>query len=172
MTIILMLYNYLRFNSFFETGYHYQQLSYELAENFKFGMWNIIHFPANIYYFIFKGPEAVFVPGTKVLTYPYLKLDTWGMSIVYTSPIFLYILFKRKAIDIVNYALLISSILLFFCLGYYGIGVRQFGYRYALDFYPFLYIALAYSFQNGMSNSAKILIVFSFIFNYYLVQMV
>jgi hypothetical protein len=55
--------------------------------------------------------------------------------------------------------------------GYYGIGARQYGYRYALDVYPFLFLILAKG--TGISSSIllKIVITGSFLINLFLIHL-
>ncbi|MBI3486478.1 hypothetical protein HY025_06120 [Candidatus Daviesbacteria bacterium] len=168
--LLLFFYNYLRFKNIFQPGYSYQILYLkELFKNRDFGLWNLIHIPANIYYLFLKGPDGVFKAGTKVLTLPYIKPDPWGMSIFLTSPIFIWIFKAPQRENIVKAATITSLIMLALILGYYGIGVREYGYRYAVDFYPFLFILLVFSLKNGVSAFFKILSVCSFMFNFYLI---
>lgn len=168
--LFLSGYNYLRFNNFLENGYSFSIVHLkQLATNREFGLWSFIHFPANLYYLFLKGPEAVFIPGTKILKFPYIYPDTWGMSIFFTSPFFLWISkvsWKKIEVKLAGLTVLVS---LFILLGYYGIGVNQFGYRYGLDFYPFLFIILCYSFKRSISLLLKTVIVGSFFFNLYLI---
>jgi hypothetical protein len=165
--VSLMMYDYMRFGNIFETGYGFPMLYDEqAAANRGYGIWNLIHFRANLYYLLLKGPMGVFIPGTKVLTYPYLRTDGWGMSIIFTSPIFFWIFkapFKKTAVWL---SILTSLLMLIFFLGYFAIGFFQYGYRYALDFYPFLFVALAYSAEKEFSLSMKIITLGSFLFNY------
>jgi len=168
----LGFYNFARFGSFFELGYSYQLLYNEPAENIKYGIWSLIHFPANIYYFLLRGPDPVFLPGTKVLTSPYLKPDIWGMSIILTSPIFLWIFSKRPKSKDVTFAWITIIIMLIAILGYYGIGVRQYGYRYAIDFYPFLYLILCYFFRDKIPLPFKIIAIAAAALNIYMIPLV
>jgi hypothetical protein len=168
--ILLLAYNFVRFQNVLEFGYALQVLHNQPAANRGYGLWGFIHFPANIYYLFFKGPDGVFLPGTKVLTYPYLKADIWGMSIFFTSPIFLWVL-KAPGKDLtVRLSTLTCCLMLFVLLGYYGIGVGQYGYRYALDFYPYLFLLIAYATGPQFSLSMKIVTLASFIFNWYLIS--
>ena len=50
-------------------------------------------------------------------------------------------------------------------LFYFGIGTSQYGYRYALDFIPLLFLLLLPAFGKTLPNFAKILIVGGMIFN-------
>ena len=167
----LLLYNYLRFGSVFEFGYQYQLLNHEPAVNRQYGLWSFIHFPTNLFYFLFKGPEPVFLPESTVSAYPYLQPNIWGMSIIFTSPILLWGLRAPIREKAVHLSLAASFVMLVSILGYYGVGVRQYGYRYALDFYPFLYVMLAYVSRNGITAPMRAVMVVSFIFNVYLISL-
>ena len=167
--LLLLLYNYLRFGNIFEFGYHYQLIAHEPAVNREHGLWGFVHFPANLYYFLLKGPEAVFLPGSKILTYPFVQADIWGMSVLFTSPILLWGLRAPVKEPIIYLALGTSLIMLFTILGYYGIGVRQYGYRYALDFYPFLFFILAYVCRERLTLPMQAIIIVSFLLNSYLI---
>jgi hypothetical protein len=166
---MLFLYNYFRFHSFFDQGYTTQHLSNPyLQANRTKAIWGLIHIPANLYYFLFRGPDAVFVPNTQILTYPFLKINGWGMSIFFTSPMFLWIAkapFRKKEVFLASITSLLIALSIF---GYYGIGFDQFGYRYAIDFYPFLFIILLYAVHKRTSVLLKAIIVFSFFFNFFL----
>jgi hypothetical protein len=167
--VLLALYNYFRFGNIFDQGYLAQHLANPLLQaNRTAAVWGLIHIPANLYYFLLKGPEGVFIPGTQILTYPFLTINGWGMSLLFTSPIFLWIVkapFRRKEVILAS----ITSLLIAFAIfGYYGIGFDQFGYRYAIDFYPFLFLMLLYALHKRPSQLLKVLIVVSSCFNLYL----
>ena len=168
----LLAYNYLRFGSIAEFGYSTQILAHEPAVNRAYGVWSVGHVPANLYYLFFKGPEGIFIPGSKVLQYPYLRPSIWGMSILFTSPIFLVIVKAPWRDRSVRLAAATSALMLAIVLGYYGIGVRQYGYRYALDFYPFLFLILCRSVGDRPSAALRLLIVLSALFNYHFIPYV
>lgn len=170
---IVLLYNYFRFGSIFEFGYKYHIPALIIARNIlhRYGTWSLFYYPTNFYYLFLKGFDAVVVAGSGYLKFPFVSANIWGMSIFLTSPILLWC-FKNIKITIkeqqVKLALLTSLFILLFLLGYFGVGTRQYGYRYALDFSPFLFLILCRSFSMGMDRSAKIVIVVSFIINYLL----
>lgn len=166
----LLLYNYQRFGSVFEFGYKYQLLNHEPAVNRQYGIWSFIHFPTNIFYFLLKGPEPVFIPGSTISTYPYLQSNIWGMSMLFTSPILLWGLRAPALEKTVYLSLAAIFVMLLSTLGYYGIGVRQYGYRYALDFYPFLFVMLAYASRKGLTLPMYVVMVISFLLNAYLIS--
>jgi hypothetical protein len=167
--MLLLLYNYFRFHNVFDQGYTMQTLTDPfLRVNRDAAVWGFIHMPANLYYFFFKGPDAVVIPETRILTYPYLKMDGWGMSIFFTSPMFVWIVkapFKKKEVILASITALFIAFSVF---GYYGIGFIQFGYRYAIDFYPFLFIILLYAIDSAPSTLLKAVIIFSWFFNSFL----
>jgi len=169
--VMFSLYNYYRFGSFLETGYGLQVLvEPTLIAQRSYGIWSTEHFLSNLYYLFLKGPDGIFIPGTMMMTSPYISANVWGMSIFLTSPIFLWLIkapFKNKN---VIFCLISVVVMLFMILGYYGIGVIQYGYRYAIDFYPLLFYMLAMGLAGSKSNALlKSVIVFSFLFNAYLV---
>lgn len=167
---LLFLYNFLRFHNFLDQGYTLQHLSDPfLQANRNEAVWGLVHIPANLYYFLFQGPDGVFVPGSKILTYPYLKINGWGMSILFTSPLFLWIVKAPFAKRDVQLAAVTVFLIAFSIFGYYGIGFDQFGYRYALDFYPFLFLILLYAVHKRPSHLLKAVIVFSFFMNIFLI---
>lgn len=167
--IILFSYNYFRFDHLLEQGYKYQLISGELLANRNYGLWSFIHFPANLYFLFLKGPEGVFIPGTKVMTFPFLLPNKWGMSIFLTTPFFIWIYKTPWKDSIVKLSLATAILGLFTVLGYYGIGFVSYGYRYALDFYPFIFIMLAYALKGGVTKTLKTVIIISFLFTYYFV---
>jgi hypothetical protein len=99
------------------------------------------------------------------------------MSIFITSPCFIY-LFTLKLRDKLSLIILSTvTITAIPILLYYGVGFRQFGYRYSLDFLPLLYFLLMrnYYYQKGnLSSAFKVLVLASaflnlYIFSYYYV---
>lgn len=165
--LLVVFYNFFRFGSFLEFGYSYHIPALVTArEVFKqHGVWSFFYYPTNFYYLFLKGLDAVYLPSTKYLVFPYVKPDIWGMSIVLTSPIFLWCLKAERKDVIVQSASITTLLLLIFILGYFGVGTMQYGYRYALDFSPFLFLILCQVYQKGMSRTAKTVIFFSFLFN-------
>jgi hypothetical protein len=168
--LLLMAYNFFRFENILESGYGLQSLYGGLAVNREYGLWSLVHFPGNLYYFFLRGPVGVFIPGTKVLTYPYLRYDGWGMSILFTSPIFFWLVKAPWKNTVVQLSALTSILMFSVFLGYYGIGFKQYGYRYALDFYPFLFLILAYAVRQKFTLSMKLVALTSFVLNWYLMS--
>lgn len=166
-TSILGFYNYKRFRSFFESGYNYHVTlkTYPMSENIKNGMFNIQNLPTNLYIMLVKSPDPILKEGGGfILKFPYLKADPWGMAIWFTSPLFFFLIKTKKVIY--SYPILITTFLIILpSLLYFGIGFSQFGYRYSLDFLPFLFLILIPALQPKLNWSAKSLIVIGVLFN-------
>jgi hypothetical protein len=171
--ILLSLYNYARFGSFFEQGYAYQILTLPALQKARdYALFGLIHLPGNLYYLFLATPMPVFKDSVShVLASPYIEASPWGMSIFITSP-YLFCLFFLSHRDKVSRLLIATSVIIAIpILLYYGIGVTQLGYRYALDFLPFVYFLLMknYSAQRGaLTRGFKLLIGFSVLFDLYL----
>lgn len=164
---LLGIYNYLRFDSFFETGYRYHvPHPFPLSENYAYGETSLIHIPANLYVFFIKPPAPLLAnEHSFVFRFPYLKADPWGMAIWFTSPLFLFLLFRFR-----KNKYFLSSLLTTVCIAmpiftYFSVGFAQFGYRYTLDFLPFLFLLLIPTLLPKLSKTAIALIIVGVIFN-------
>ena len=166
--LILGTYNFVRFDSFLETGYKYASAykTYPQSLNLEHGLFNISHLPANLYTFFIKPPAPVLEnPKGFFLQFPYLKADPWGMAIWFTSPLFLMLIFKFKKYKYTASAFVSTVALSIPAFLFYSIGFAQFGYRYTLDFLPFLFLLLIPSLGPKLSNKAILLIIIGVIFN-------
>jgi hypothetical protein len=171
--IALALYNYARFDNALEQGYALQILYGAAARARSYGIVSLVHIPGNIFYFLFAGPLPVrFDDVSQVLKFPYLRANPWGMSLFITSPYFLY-LFRLKYNNLDSKLLLASIAVVASCIfTYYGIGNVQFGYRYSLDFLPFLFFLLIRNYRaeyQGLSENFKRTILITAVTNMYLV---
>lgn len=168
--VIFISYNYLRFGNIFEQGYSYQKIEGATKKAREYGLVSFKHVPGNLYYFAIASPKPILNDGqSRVLKFPYFTYDDWGMGILFTSGYMLSLFFtnfKNKLNRNLLIAALITAIPLFL---YYGIGFRQYGYRYSLDFLPYMFLILMNSYrEKGLSNKIKIAIVFSIFLNTYL----
>jgi len=165
---LLGLYNNRRFHSFFETGYNYNisLKAFPLSENLKYGAISIFHVPANLYSFLIMPPEPLKTDKDGFfLKFPYLTANPWGMAIWYTSPLFLFLLFKFRKSKYTLSAFLTIILISIPLFTYYSVGFVQFGYRYALDFLPFLFLLLIPSLSPKLSKTAIFLIIIGVLFN-------
>lgn len=165
---LLGAYNNRRFHSIFETGYNYNISTRDLpiGANLKYGDKSIMHIPANLYSFLFMSPEPLKEKGDGfILKFPYLKVSPWGVAIWFSSPLFLLLLCRfRKGIYTLSSSLT-SIALALPVFTWYSIGYAQVGYRYALDFLPFVFLLLIPSLAPKLSKTAIFLIILGVIFN-------
>lgn len=170
MAAALMVYNDLRFANPFEQGYSAQLIPSSSDVRRAIGLVSFKHFPMNIYTLLLETPLAV-RGSDGSLTFPYFVSNPSGMSIWITSPLLLF-LFSLRFRDRSSLLILTTCFLIALpVLGYYGVGDRQFGYRYSLDFLPFLYFVflLNYRKQRGnLSRPVKFVVLLSGIFNLFL----
>lgn len=167
--ILLGVYNFLRFDNVFETGYSYHAtLGPDLKSSASKGFFSFEHIPTNLFFLIFKGPDPVRANNINYqLQPPYLRADQWGMGIFFTSPLFLYIFLSKLKKGYILSSWITVLLMLIPTLTFFGTGVSQYGFRYAVDFYPFLFIILASIFKTEIPLMAKALIIYSIFFNFF-----
>lgn len=169
---LLIAYNHARFDDAFDQGYAEQIIPPHAAAGREVGIFSPRHLPGNLYTLLLEGPILIRRDNVSmVLAFPYVIANPWGMSVWVTSPLFLYLLGLRPRDGTSRLLLLSSCVIAVPILLYYGIGYRQFGYRYSLDFLPFLYYLLLrnYHQQRGhLTGGFKAVILLSAIWNLYL----
>lgn len=163
---VLALYNLRRFHSVFDTGYTRNvSVLDKNYYNYIEGWFSLKHIPANLYSLLLMPPAPILKEDVEfVLKFPYLKANHFGMSILITSPLFLYLLKSKKQAYTLS-AVVSILVLMVPSLIYFGIGISQFGYRYSLDFIPLLFIILLTAFGGKLPTFAKILIAFGILFD-------
>lgn len=139
--IVFFTYNYLRFGNILQTGYVF--IPGILQEPwFAKGIFSLSYVSRHLKIIFTALPLFSH-------QFPYLTPSWGGLAIWITSPFFVYCLkanFKK-----VQNILAVLSILLIALVNFsFGsTGFSQFGYRYAVDFYPFLFVLLI----DGLKNS-------------------
>lgn len=129
--VFFFAYNQVRFGSPLESGYALATLPDWLERQREIGLFSIRHIPMNIDYFLLHVPR--FMP-----TWPFLRPDGLGMSVLITSP-GLLLAFRADWRRPVSWFLAAAAILVLIpTLLYYGGGWLQYGYRYFLDSVPFV----------------------------------
>lgn len=174
--LLLLGYNYLRFNNVFNNGYTMSN-NESKWERLNFGLFKLKNIPTNFYYYFIKTVDPVLLNyrsllgQTYILKPPYIQVNFPGAGFFFISPIFLYILKIKLKEKNVRLALVPMAIILFSLLSYYWPGWRQVGPRYLLDLLPFAYLLLLYSFKEfKLPILAKIIIFFSASVNLYLLM--
>lgn len=157
-------YNYARFGSIFNTGFGpvydfyihsslpYTYLRTVVPKDFPhFGLFDVRNIPLHIHAMLLSGPE----PSRH---FPFFKPSAYGLSLIFTSPFILrlfWLRFTRQMFFLVMAAASIMSVTFF----YFAQGWAQFGYRYALDFLPFVILAIAIGMKKKALTSADYLLI-------------
>ncbi|KKP47634.1 MAG: hypothetical protein UR39_C0003G0036 [Candidatus Woesebacteria bacterium GW2011_GWA1_33_30] len=123
-------YNYLRFGNPFDNGYSLIP-DVNTSSWFSSGLWSPTYIPKNFNIFFLKLPVIRD-------TFPYIVPSLAGMSIILTTPAFIYAFFAAKKDLVTKLSWISILIILFIVASHGGTGFSQFGYRFAVDFYPFL----------------------------------
>lgn len=131
--IFNFIYNFIRFHSIFDQAYFIlpKILHEENSPWFIHGVANPIYIPDNI--------RAMFATFPKILNkFPFIEPSWAGLAIWITSPAFVFAFFS-KIKERTNQLAWLSIFLIFIIVASHGgTGWAQFGYRFAVDFYPFL----------------------------------
>ncbi len=149
-----LLYNQIRFGNWLENGYHYQILlnsSYH-ADMKTLGIFNFAYLPVNLYYFLLKMPSLILSKIGHSSIFPFLYADPMGMSVFITSPIMVIFFLAKTKSDMVKWLKVCSLLILLPTLFFYGIGWVQYGYRYAVDIYPLLFVIMILGIQGQPSK--------------------
>lgn len=153
-----LLYNAARFGSPLVTGY---DLIPGLLEEhqYRYGFFSVHSIPRNLYAMWLSMPRLVDNP-------PYLlPARLGGLSLALTTPLFLWAIKARDRswITLGSWAavLLISVPILL----HGDPGGEQFGYRYAMDFYPFLWLLVLKGTEGRLSLERALALAMGFVVN-------
>lgn len=135
---ILAAYNYARFGDALEAGYGMLSLALPSAVAVgQTGYVGLEYIPRHLYTMLFRAPVLLDA-------WPFLKPDPGGMALAFTSPVIVRLLFghqpRRALAWLLPVAAVVGPTLIFFSTGWI-----QFGYRYSLDWWPFVLVLLAYA---------------------------
>lgn len=155
--LVLGIYNKVRFGSFFESGYHFQVIPKEIKDRRDIGLFSISHIPANLYYLFLATPIPVWQNENEILKFPFIRFDPSGMSLFILSPVLILLFWANFKDKLTKVSLITTAIMLLPIITYFGIGYRQIGYRYALDFLPFLYLVLVQVSQKISTRTLMLL---------------
>lgn len=154
-------YNYIRFGTIFDQAYFIlpKILGETNAAWFINGVLNPVYIPSNLRAMFWSFPRISQV-------FPYFTPSWAGLSIWITTPVFVYTLFSNLKDKLV--LTLWASILPIFLVvaSHGGTGWAQFGYRFAVDFYPLLFLILIKYFStHNITKIHWILLYFGIIVN-------
>ena len=126
------LYNYARFETPFDVSYY---LIPDVIDdyNFKYGIFDPRYIPRHLNIIFLKLPEYID-------QFPYLIPSYNGLAIWITTPAFIYAFWAgiRNKLTLACWISISLIALVNFSHGTWGF--TQFGYRFAVDFYPFLFL--------------------------------
>lgn len=159
-------YNDARFGNPFDTGYARALPGIPvLREAMSYGLFSPAHIAKNLYTLFLSAPQPYPDINAPVLQFPYIMPSRWGMGILFTTPAFVYAFLANRRQRLVQAAWLGVLGILPFLLLYYGVGYDQFGNRYAMDFYPFLFLLTGLGLATRLDRFAKALILVCIVIN-------
>lgn len=155
---LVALYNFTRFGNPFETGYKF--IPGLLDEPwFAKGVFHPSYIPNHLRIIFTSLP---FIRAE----FPYVLPTWWGLAIWFTSPVFLFGLLAPIKNYLVKlcWGAIFAIALVNFSFG--STGFTMFGYRYAVDFYPFIILLLCFYFKaRPLTRLHWILLVLSILVN-------
>lgn len=162
--VAYILYNYVRFNNPFSTGYEYIIYLGILKERVaEYGVFSGKYFLYNLYCFFLKGFNIEFQGPTHLAI---KDMDLWGTSLLAASP-FLVASFKAKWLKQYKISAWITIlIILVGQLFYHNNGWQQINTsRFSLDFLPLLTVLTALGISELPKWLAKWMIIYSILLN-------
>lgn len=123
-------YNFVRFGTIFDKGYI---LIPGVLEEiwYQKGLFNPTYIPRHLKVIFTSLP--IFQK-----EFPYIIPSWMGLSIWITTPAFIYSLFSNIKERIIQISWLVIALISLVIFSHGTVGFTQFGYRFAVDFYPFL----------------------------------
>lgn len=150
--------DYVRFGSPLETGYDLAWVEPPLAALRAQGLFSIVHLPTNLALFIGGGFSVRDA-------FPWLVPSVDGQSILLTTPALLIAVgasIRDRQNLVLWSAAILAAIPVF--LYYGGGGAATYGFRYAMDFVPFLVALVAIAMRERFGNLERALIALSVAF--------
>lgn len=156
--ISLLLYNYARFEKFTEFGHTYLATG-TIARIRDFGLFH----PA----FLERNLHAAFtlLPRFQGWEWPFVKISKHGMSLFLTTPALVWALWPRRRTPISLGLLLAALAVLTPILFYQNTGWLQFGFRFSIDFLPYVVALLAVG-GPPLSRAFKAAVVLGVLINW------
>ena len=152
------LYNYIRFGTIFDKGY---LLIPEVLDEiwYEKGLFNLSYIPRHLKIIFASFP--IFQN-----QFPFIIPSWAGLSIWITTPAFIYSFFsniKERVVQISWLVIILISLVIF---SHGTTGFAQFGYRFAVDFYPFLILLTIKGVSKGkLKTHHWILLIVSILVN-------
>ena len=136
VAIPMAIANYVRFGSFGEFGHSHLYANRVNAQIQKFGLFHYAFLERNLHSAFTRLPEIDFHP----LRFGF---NGEGMSLFVTTPLFLYLLWPREKPRLHRALWLTCALVAVPGFFYQNSGWFQFGFRFSLDYTPYLIVLLA-----------------------------
>ena len=151
----MVAYNLVRFGDPFELGYRYMQLEKLLEKTLEeHGTFSLAYLGRNLYYAFLDLPKLS-------PRWPYVLMDGWGLSLFISTPALVYIFLGTWRERIGQTCALAACLVAAPSLLYYNTGYLQAGYRYVLDFMPFLVVPIVIGMGGKLTRISVFLILLS-----------
>ena len=150
------LYNLGRCGVFSDLGYSLIP-GIQQDPSFTSGIFSLSYIPRHIYAILFQGPILL-------NSFPYFKPNWMVLGLFFTTPAFLYI-FNGPWNKLGKYAALAVICILPILITQGTVGFTQFGYRFSIDFTPFLMLLVAKGMKENLGWQEKALIILSVLIN-------
>ena len=150
--------DWVRFDSVLETGYGIAWITPPLEALRSQGLFSTTHLPTNLALFLGGGY------GVRD-AFPWLVPSSAGQSIFLTTPALLIAVgasLRDRTNQVLWASVILTAIPVF--LYYGGGGGDTYGYRYAMDFVPFLLVLVAVAMRDRFGNLERALITMSLLF--------
>ena len=154
------LYNFARYGVFSDIGY-YLIPGIQTDPYFQQGIFSLSYIPRHIYAILFQGP--ILLPD-----FPWFEPSWMGLALFFTTPAFIYIFigaFRGGWHSLNKKAALAVLCILPPIITHGTVGFTQFGYRFSLDFIPFLMLLAAAGMRENLGWTEKALIILSVLVN-------
>lgn len=147
-------FNWVRFGSPLESGYGISLLPQSLLDRRAQGLFSIVQVPENLRLALLALPD-------RIDRFPFLSASTNGMSMALVSPALVTSLwagFRDSTARLLWIATALVAVPVFL---YYGGGFVQYGFRYSLDFTPFLVALMAIGSRRWIGWPERLLVMAS-----------
>ena len=153
-------YDWARFGNPFELGYRYMQIEHLLEVTLQeHGPFSLAYLGQNLHYAFLDVPRLS-------ARWPFVIMDGWGLSIFISSPALLLLFAAPWRQKTAQASGLAAGLVAVPSLLYYNSGYLQAGYRYALDFLPFLVILVALAARGRLTRLAATLVILSLLMGF------
>ena len=144
-------FNWARFGSPAKFGH---EMLWNNRVNADIGKWGLFH-----YQYLERNLTAAFTKLPTLTTHPFnVGYDPHGMSILVTTPLFLLLLWPREKLRLHRALWLTVAFTAIPGFFYQNDGYMQFGFRFSLDYTPFLVLLLA---LGGWSLKSRLFAIFA-----------